>query len=490
MPVFAKNLEFFLLDHLKGSDVASDGIAEVAERFESLRGHRHLPQGRENRRRHLSVAEVAVALLGFAPVGPNWAGHAATILKNLRPVGGSTASCWGAANFAAAIETVLTDADARAMLSRISMSCAESGSNVHGIASVTYRHDGALRTVWFVSKFAVSLTAPGAELLFDPATTEAEVSRSLSLNGRFFEKLVRAIELSMMSSDDPAGDGSEYDAAEIEQARRVAIGVTARSRFLSVGIDTQVTWPKGELLVRFDKYRLVLMPKTKENAQSVHIDLVGNQLTRREANTVINRFLSTLAWCDDQFAVVEGGWAGNPIPVPVRKRDLAFATAHTWIFSRTIPGEDKARRALALYREGLNADEASLSSYAVLSFFKVIELGYRESERVKKWIGRRFQSVAQEAHADDVRMSAFLEDCGAASPEDYIWEACRLAVAHASLKSPSDADDAAEIRRLSVASYVLRLLARRFIRERYKISERPFSDVADMSDTASDGNHH
>jgi hypothetical protein len=76
------------------------------------------------------------------------------------------------------------------------------------------------------------------------------------------------------------------------------------------------------------------------------------------------------------------------------------------------------------------------------------------------------------------------------APEDYIWEACRLAVAHASLKSPSDADDAAEIRRLSVAAFVLRLLARRFIMERYKISESPVSDVADMSDTSSDGNRH
>ncbi|CAD6552582.1 hypothetical protein LMG24235_05096 [Paraburkholderia sabiae] len=405
-------------------------------------------------------------------------------------MGGTVASCWGAANFVAAIETVLTDADARATLSRISMSSAESGTNVYGIASVTYRHDGALRTVWFVSQFAVSLTTPGAELTFDPGTVEPEVARNLSLNGRFFERLVRAIALSLMSSAEPEGDGSEYDAVEAEQARRAAIGVTGSSRFLNVGIDTQVTWPKSELLVKFDKYHLVLMPKTKEHTQSVHIDLVGNQLTRRAANTVINRFLSTLAWCDDQFAIVEGGWAGNPIPVPVRKRDLAFATVHTWIFSRTILGEDKARRALALYREGLNAEAASLTSYAVLSFFKVIELGYRESERVKKWIGRGFQSIAQEAHADDVRMSAFLEDCRAASPEDYIWEACRLAVAHASLKSPSDADDAAEIRRLSVASYVLRLLARRFIRERYKISESPVSDVAEMSDTSSDGNRH
>jgi hypothetical protein len=117
----------------------------------------------------------------------------------------------------------------------------------------------------------------------------------------------------------------------------------------------------------------------------------------------------------------------------------------------------------------------------VLSFFKVIELGYRDTAKVKKWIGRTFPTIARDMRADDARMNAFLKDCGTTSPEDYIWEACRLAVAHASVKSPTDADEATEIRRLSAASYVLQLLARRFISERYQVSDSPFSDAAEMS---------
>jgi hypothetical protein len=187
-----------------------------------------------------------------------------------------------------------------------------------------------------------------------------------------------------------------------------------------------------------------------------------------------------LAWCDDQFAIVQHVWSGGRIPVPVRKRDLAFATAYQWFFSRTIPAEEKARQALGLYREGLNADEASLGSYSVLSFFKVLELGYRDAERVKKWIKRTFPSILHDADGNDARMNAFLNDCGAEATEDYIWNACRLAVAHASVKRPTDADDAIEIRRLNVASYVLQLLARRFISERYQISDSPFTDVAEV----------
>lgn len=275
----------------------------------------------------------------------------------------------------------------------------------------------------------------------------------------------------------PPGDGSEYDAAEAAQARLDALGVTSGSCFLQVGLDTQVTWPKTETLVKFDKFHLVLMPKTATHTQSVHVDLRANRLTREEAMTVVNRFLSTLAWCDNQFAILGHGWVGNPVPVAVPKKDLAFATTSHWVFEREIPNDDKARRALALYREGLNAAEASLSSYAVLSFFKVIELGYRESERVKKWIARSFTAVVSDIESSDSRLTRFLADCGDATPTDYIYDACRLAVAHASIKSPSDADDAKEIRRLQIASDVLQLLARRFITEKFSISQSYFSET-------------
>ena len=31
-----------------------------------------------------------------------------------------------------------------------------------------------------------------------------------------------------------------------------------------------------------------------------------------------------LTWCDDQYAVVQEGFAGNSMPVPVSKRNLVF----------------------------------------------------------------------------------------------------------------------------------------------------------------------
>ena len=66
--------------------------------------------------------------------------------------------------------------------------------------------------------------------------------------------------------------------------------------------------------------------------------------------------------------------SGNRVPVPVQKRNLAFTTAYNWIFDRKPPTSNEAKRALALYREGRNAEQNYLISYAVLSYYKILEL--------------------------------------------------------------------------------------------------------------------
>jgi hypothetical protein len=61
--------------------------------------------------------------------------------------------------------------------------------------------------------------------------------------------------------------------------------------------------PRQEMVAKFDRYQFVLMPKTQEHVQSIHVDLAANKLSDREAQTVINRFLSIMTWCDHQFAI-------------------------------------------------------------------------------------------------------------------------------------------------------------------------------------------
>lgn len=473
--MYAKNLEYLLANYSSQSDVSKIALADISTRFESLRGCNLLPRGRTQRTKHLSFGEIASAILGLTTLAPKYAGLAAIVLGDLRPVGGLVASFRGAPNLKTAVELLLADETARKNLLALHVSVSERFTNSNGFSVLIYLDGGIRRSAYFVSKMAVSLLQPGAEEKFDRDELYAPLSRSMMLDKEFFHGTSREISLSLMHSRQPLGDGSEYDSEEAQEARYAALKVSRNSVFLNIGVDTQADWPKQEVLVQFDRFHFVLMPKTKDNARSIHVDLHANRLSEAEALTVINRFLSVLAWCDDQFALTRGGGAGNPVPVPVPRYDLAFVAADIWPFARNIPGEDKARRALALYREGRNAEALGSISYAVLSFFKIIEIKYRTGENVKKWIAKNFDAATAASH-NDLSMRVFLESCKGERPEEYIYSSCRIAVAHASVKRPSDPDDLTEINRLRSASYTLGLLARYFIDKEFGVSKSIYSD--------------
>lgn len=205
------------------------------------------------------------------------------------------------------------------------------------------------------------------------------------------------------------------------------------------------------------------MPPTKENSTSVHIDLAKWRITDAEGLTVINRFLSMMAWVDDHFAIAQDGWSGNPIPVPVHRRQLAFVTSHGWYFDRRSAGSAMAQTALALYREARNAEENFLISYAVLNYYKIIELQHPKGPSTRAWIADHISEVQGTLDASIVER--FRDACGALPAEKYIYDACQLAVAHASERTPSDPDLASELTRLHVAADMLRPLSRHAMQE-------------------------
>jgi hypothetical protein len=285
---------------------------------------------------------------------------------------------------------------------------------------------------------------------------------------------VREIEIAKGMPVPPAGDGSEYDTEEARQERYRKLGVRPESRFLNIGVDNQVTWPQEEMLVKFGQYQFVLMPKTRDHVQSIHIDLITNRLTDREAMTVINRYLSIMTWCDDQFSIAQDGWLGNPVPVAVPRRNLAFTTAQHWVFDRKIPSSEEEKRALALYREARNAQQNFMVSYAVLNFFKVIEIKHHARGEVKNWFRDHYALLKQEQNHKGI-FDQFEKICGREKAHEYIYNACRIAAAHANKDSKSDPDDANELTRLHTAAEVLRIFARYFIKIELGISDVIYS---------------
>lgn len=468
--MLASNLSHILLELCNGSDVSPETNSEINERFESLRSYAKLPRGRENRTTQLTDEQIVNALLGLVPSRPGWAGHVVAVIGKLKPVGGKAEAFGDAISITDALIYILTDQKARSSIIAVRLSVAEAATNSHGLAVITYDDQGVRKELSFVKGESLSLLQTGASL--DADKRNSPISRELVFNQRFFDQLANRIIITRANALQPAGDGSEYDKEDAENARRLRLGVTNSSNYLNIGVDNQVTWPKDEMLIEFDRYKLVLMPKTKENVQSVHIDLNANKLTMVEARTVINRFLSLLTWCDDQYAILQDGWSGNPVPVPVAKRDLAFTTTHQWVFKRSIPLSDEAQRALAIYREGRNAEQNFMISYAVLSYFKVLEVHYSDSKKLCSWIARTFPLIQK--NLSESFISDFLELCGEEGLDQYLWKACRVAVAHVREKLPSDPDIAQELQRLNNAATIMRQLARHFIMIELNVSDSPF----------------
>ena len=310
--MFAKNLESLLTELCQKGDVSYASNKEIATRFDALRGFGQLPRGRVHRATPLTNAQIAAAIFGLASELPNWAGHAAVILSKLQPVGGPDAAFYGTASLQNAVEKILCDNDARKSVINLSVSVSESAINSNGFATLSYDDNGTRSRAFFVPRQALSLLRQGAETHFDAERRYAEVSRQISFSRKFFNRIAQAVQRARSLPCLPAGDGSEYDAEEAQAERYRKLRVNGRSNFLSIGVDNQVTWPMEETVVEFDRYHLVLMPKTRDHVQSVHIDLHANRLSDLDAMTVVNRFLSMMTWCDDQYAVAQGGTSGSP----------------------------------------------------------------------------------------------------------------------------------------------------------------------------------
>jgi hypothetical protein len=472
--MYASNLQELLFHCSERSDISPQAFSDFTERFNALRSYGHLPKGRDRRKDLLTPTQIASTILGLVPTRPSWAGHGATVLKTLSPVGGSEVGFYETVSLIDAMELLLTNTSARESLIAVRVMLGETGVNSTGGAVLTYEREGIRTQTFYMPHMAVSLTQEGAELSFDfERWLSSSASREMRFGREFFARVARSMEIAARHQGEPAGDGSEYDEEDSKQALWNKLGVTPRSRFLNMAADNHVTWPREPTLVKFGGHQFVLMPRTRENVQSVHLDLIGNRLDHNNATTVIRRFLSIMAWCDDNFATLGFGWSGNPVPVAVTKPELAFRTTPLYLFDRKMPSTPEARRSLALYREALNAEHNSLISYAVLNYYKIIELTQRDRGATKNWFRDNFAHARRFEHLKR-SLDSFDKLRGTIEPHEYIYKSCRIAVAHAGKDSKSDPDDASELQRLHAAADIMQLLARHCIETEFKISDCMF----------------
>lgn len=237
--------------------------------------------------------------------------------------------------------------------------------------------------------------------------------------------------------------------------------------YLNVAVKGGAIWPKEETTVKFAGHELILKPATKDTEQSIHINV--QQIDNVEALTIINRFLSTLSWCDDQGMENLYGWSGNPVPVPVPRETRLTGSSIAFPFYREIEQERKAQLALALYREALTINSVP---FKFLSYFKILNIFWNDKKINKKnEIIEGIRETLPEIKNDEqaIKRLEKLKGIEVDIPT-YLYTSGRCAVAHAYSDPIVDPDNVTDLHRLSNDIYVIKAIADYLIENKLNVS--------------------
>jgi hypothetical protein len=242
---------------------------------------------------------------------------------------------------------------------------------------------------------------------------------------------------------------------------------TTNMSWLNCGVTTQAEWPEKRKDVKYGDHTFVLLPPTKESSASIHIEL--KSINGVEEQTLINRFLSVLAWKCDQPAINHYGWSGSAEPMPVPKHRIPFGYSPFAHF----PGEiseitdKKTKLAIALYREARSLDSVP---FKFLSYFKILNIFWKDNELVE---GLRSALRAIENKDCKQRIEEIEKLNGDAA--SYLYKSGRCAVAHAHTNPIVDPDDVTDLHRLSKDLWLMQNLTAFLIEKEFKITQSIWS---------------
>lgn len=236
--------------------------------------------------------------------------------------------------------------------------------------------------------------------------------------------------------------------------------------YLTVGVDTQISWPAKERVVVFRGREFHLLPGSDTLSRMIRVKTEPG-FTQVEADRLILELLSALAWAEQGGAgTTFGNW--RTAPLNIGKGPVGMIGSGHFDYLPD-PSDPKAKLALALYREGLSVN---LTPYQFLGFFKVINIIRDKGKEQKQWIRDNLQYVTER----DARKRIAAIQTNNADVADYLYFSGRCAVAHAfdqaNIVNP---DDPADLIRSSEDLPVIRELARIAIEREFGVkSERDF----------------
>ena len=235
--------------------------------------------------------------------------------------------------------------------------------------------------------------------------------------------------------------------------------------WMIITVDTELDWPSGETTVSFMERTLILRPPGDDAAPDVRLQYEHPD-QQLEAFDTISRFLTAMSWWYRRpararlriecTAPMRGGKVGLGPPL---LKDFQLPE------DIPSPSDQKARIALALYREALSVENVP---YEFLGYFKIINVVLAAGKDQITWINNTIPHITgQRALTRISALANSQSDIG-----EYLYVSGRCAVAHASTTPVVDPDNPADLSRLSADMPVARALAEYLIENEFGIKWR------------------
>jgi hypothetical protein len=217
-----------------------------------------------------------------------------------------------------------------------------------------------------------------------------------------------------------------------------------------------------QLRTEYDGLTIHIQPRMDEYCD-VMSTFVRSGENLQQIRLKLNRFLSAMAWKDNNAYVTRGSTAGGarvededkPRFNYLEKRRITGYVISRFDFEHLVVATDERQRlALALYRDGLNSDN---EFYKFLSYYKIMNILHSRSDDQMQWINASIPSLKFDAAKRAQELSS-VGDIG-----EYLYVQGRTAIAHAFSRPIRDPDEPADRMEIASDCSLIKGLAERLI---------------------------
>jgi hypothetical protein len=200
------------------------------------------------------------------------------------------------------------------------------------------------------------------------------------------------------------------------------------SKWIDLAVKPHFSWPNKQVEIEFENRKIVLQPCSADRSCTVSV-FDENGLSFEEGGKIIYRFLSRLSWSEN--AGIEELFIGGS-NMPKRPGLLGkgsyghsgWTQIDPWDYLYLpIPKNEKAERALAVYREAMSVNSIP---YAFLGFFKVLNILHTTGQPQKEWINANLVEIKYDPEKKRLLELQKTES----NIGSYLYHQGRCAVAH------------------------------------------------------------